>query len=321
MKKRKVLRRIIIFIVVTVVISIVCTCFFTAKGVFAGSMQLVDNQLTSLESGRKSLAAAHFDLENLQNKYCIEEVQIKSTDANHSIPASYITIGGIRDNNTVILVHGLGGNRFSVYPIAEKFLENGFNVIAYDQRSSGENQAQYTTFGYLESRDLNDYINYVDSTIGKDKKIVLWGTSFGGATVGIAMGGAIAKKRVAGAILDSPLSSMRDMIKSSMMQMDKNLPVDFMLFMGNVATKIKLGFSYNDADVCNYVSLSDIPLLVINSRADKITPYYMGENIFKAAKNPIKEMYTVEDSAHAKIFRDYKDEYVARMMKFIWALK
>lgn len=65
------------------------------------------------------------------------------------------------------------------------FLENGYNVVSYDQRSSGENRAQYTTFGYLESDDLADCVEYLKDNINDNNKIGIWGTSYGGATVGI----------------------------------------------------------------------------------------------------------------------------------------
>lgn len=320
MRRKRIIKSVTVFLAVTIVISAICTCFFTARGVFVGSMQLVDNQMTSLGQGRKMLESAGFDMDVFQHKYTIETVELPSTDGSHTIPASHITIDGRRDRNTVVMVHGLGGNRVSVYPIAEKLLENGYNVIAYDQRSSGENKAPYTTYGYLESYDLEDYICYADSIVGKDKKLVLWGTSFGGATVGIAMGNSRVQNRVAGAVLDCPLSNMSDMLENTMGKMEAKLPVGFMLSMGNIATKIKLGFFYADTDVCRYVSQSDIPLLVINSRADGITPYYMGKTIFEAAKTPRKEIYTIDDSEHAKIFRDHPCEYVGRMVQFIQSL-
>lgn len=88
---------------------------------------------------------------------------------------------------TIILVHGLGGSRYSNYPFAEMFLQKGYNVLTYDQRSSNENTAQYTTFGYWEKYDLIDYVDYV-YTYASEQEIGIWATSFGGATAGLAMG-------------------------------------------------------------------------------------------------------------------------------------
>lgn len=82
---------------------------------------------------------------------------------------------------TVILVHGLGGNRYSNYPIAEFFLIKGYNIITYDQRSTNENTAKYTTFGYKEKYDLIDWVNYIDEQ-APGRKIGIWGASYGGAT-------------------------------------------------------------------------------------------------------------------------------------------
>jgi len=41
------------------------------------------------------------------------------------------------NNPTVILVHGLGG--IDTGTIAEMFLQKGYNVLTYDQKSSNEN--------------------------------------------------------------------------------------------------------------------------------------------------------------------------------------
>ena len=93
------------------------------------------------------------------------------------IPADYIyALGeeGDKNNPTVILVHGLGGNRYTNYPLAEMFLQKGYNVLTYDQRSSNENTAQYTTFGYWEKYDLIDYIDYVYSH-APEQVIGIWG--------------------------------------------------------------------------------------------------------------------------------------------------
>ena len=73
------------------------------------------------------------------------------------------------------VVHGLGGNRWTNYPVAEMFLEKGYNIVTYDQRSSGENTAQYTRYGYWESSDLQDCITYLENSIGESRAIGTWG--------------------------------------------------------------------------------------------------------------------------------------------------
>ena len=106
----------------------------------------------------------NYDVETFRASYQNEEIAIESSLGTHSIPATYIYAPSNTDKtgHTIIMVHGLLGNRISNYPVAEMFLKQGYNVITYDQRSSGGNLAPHTTFGYLESQDLTDYIAYAD---------------------------------------------------------------------------------------------------------------------------------------------------------------
>ena len=161
----------LIVILIILAVGIAGTGFYAGTQVFDVSVQMVTNKTTTLESGYDYLKAIQFDISSFQQSYQIERIEIDSTFDGHIIPADYITS---RDPNsdTVILVHGMGGNRVSVYPQAEMFLRNGYNVLTYDQRSSGENTAQYTTYGYLESKDLIDCIRFIDAQIDESKQLV-----------------------------------------------------------------------------------------------------------------------------------------------------
>ena len=314
---KKVLKIIGVIVVFFIVAGIIGTCYFTGVSVFNSSMQMVDNESTSIEKAKSYFKKIDFDLVEFQSKYKIETVEIESTLDGHIIPADYITVDGDKNVDTVILVHGLGGSRWTNYPIASMFLENGYNVISYDQRSSGENTAEYTTYGYLESQDLEDYVSYLKDSIGDNQRIGLLGTSFGGATTGIYLGSEQANQNVDFAILDCPMSNMSYMLSTEMEKMDIGIPVDFMMLMGSMTTKMKLGFSYEDTNVCNYIIKTMVPVLVINSEVDEITPYFMGEDIYNSVAHENKKIFTVEDSIHAEVFFDYPDEYEGNIIEFI----
>ena len=305
---------------IIIVVGIIGTCYYTGISVFNGSMQLVDNESTGIEKAKAFFKKIDFDLAEFQSKYKIDAVQIESSLYGHTIPADYITVNGDKNADTVIIVHGLGGSRWTNYPIADMFLENGYNVISYDQRSSGENTAQYTTCGYLESDDLADCVEYLKNNINDNNKIVVLGISYGGATVGIYLGTDKANQNVDFAILDCPMSNMKYMLSTEMERMDIGIPIDFMMSMGNVITKMKLGFSYEDANVCNHIDKTKVPILVINSKIDEITPYSMGKDIYDAVTHSNKEIFTVKDSEHVDIFFDYPDEYERNIFEFIGQL-
>ncbi len=57
--------------------------------------------------------------------------------------------------------------------------------------------------------------------------------------------------------------------------------------------------------------------MLIHSRADQLTPYYMAEDIYDAIEHDEKEIFTVEDSGHETVYWDNLIEYEARIINFI----
>jgi fermentation-respiration switch protein FrsA (DUF1100 family) len=311
-------RKIIIIIGLIIGIGIIVCSYFIGISVFRGGTHLTDKEETSIEKFESWLnERENFNIAEFRSEYTINTINIDSSSGEHQIPADYITKNGDEDKDTVIMVHGLGGNRLSVYPQAEIFLENGYNVIAYDQRNSGENEAPYNTFGYLEKNDLKDYVTYLKDNISDDKEIGVWGTSFGGATVGIYLGSTHANQNIDFSVLDSPVSNMRYMISREVKEVGISILADYMMFLGDVFTKIKLGFSYEDVNVCDHIKNTNVPVLVIHSKADKVTPYFMGKDIYNSVKHNNKDMFSVGDSEHAKIHLEYPEKYESNIIKFI----
>ena len=58
---------------------------------------------------------------------------------------------------------------------------------------------------------------------------------------------------------------MEFMIKAQMKEMDIALPVEYMTWCGSIVNKIKLGFTYGEADVPKAVADTKVPVLIINS--------------------------------------------------------
>ena len=291
---------------------------FIGLQVFAGSTQLITNDDTvGVADGFWERYGV--DEESFRNQYKVEEIAIPSSYEEHMIPADYIYAiesSSNKNHPTVILVHGLGDNRYSNYPMAEFYLSKGYNVVTYDQRSTNENTAQYTTFGYREKYDLIDWVNYVEQQ-APGQKIGIWGASYGGATAGLALAYEDMGEKVDFLILDCPVSSMEWMVEQEMKAMDVGIPVSYMTWCGNIVNKLKLGFTYQDANVA--VAMKDVktPVMIINSQADNMTPYFMGKDIYDALPESDKEIWTVDDSEHCEIWLDYNQEYREKIEVFL----
>lgn len=166
-----------------------------------------------------------------------------------------------------------------------------------------------------------DYIDYVHS-YAPEQVIGVWGTSFGGATAGLAMGEKDVERKVDFLILDCPVSDMKWMVEEEMRKMDIGLPISYMTFCGNVINKIKLGFGYDDVNVCNEISDIEIPVLIINSKADTVTPQFMGQEIYDSIQNEdIKMIWTVTDSEHTEMWLDYNQEYIEKVQDLLDCIK
>lgn len=316
MKKRAKVMLTVVAVVLIVLFTAVSS--FVGLQVFAGSTQLVTNEETKGVS-ETFLTKYGMNYERFCNTYKVEELEITSSFDKHIIPADYIyTIESqnSKDYQTVILVHGLGDNRYSNYPLAEFFLKKGYNVITYDQRSTNENTARYTTFGYREKYDLIDWVNYIEEQ-ALGKKIGIWGASYGGATAGLALGYESMDEKVDFLILDCPVSSMKWMVEEEMRNMNVGIPVSYMTWCGNVINKLKLGFTYEDADVANAMNDVKTPVLIINSKADSMTPYFMGKDIYDAITGNDKGIWTVDDSEHCEMWLDHNQEYCDKVESFL----
>lgn len=313
------LKGFIIALLVIALIGGIGLSYFIGNQVFEGSTRLVSNEDTSgeLEDYSDFIGV---NPEAIKSNFTIEKLEIPSSMGEHNVPGDYIYAPGMegnKDNKTIILVHGLGGNRYTNYPVALFFLNEGYNIITYDQRNSNENLADRSTFGYLEKYDLIDFIKFVEEN-SNDVELGIWGSSFGGATTGLALGYEDYGDRVDYAILDCPVSSMEWMIKEQMKYIDAGgIPFEYLTFTGNIVNRIKLGFSYEDADVPTAISKANTPIFVINSKIDEVTPEFMGADIYKASNNPKSTIWTVEDSVHANIWVDYPEEYMNRVNEFI----
>lgn len=292
-------------------------CSITGIYVYNASVHAVNQERRPLAYKKASLARHGFDVDAFEAQYHVDQIQIPSTFDQHMIPANYLSIDGNWKRKTVVMAHGLNGSRLTGYPVAQMLMRHGFNILTYDQRDSGENQAPYMTFGYWESRDFKDCVDYVRAHTDREQQVGGWGSSIGGATIGFYLGTKEAQEDLDFAVLDCPVSDMREIIGYFLVREPDWLPAKFKLDMGDLVTQIRLGYSYEDGNVRDYVKNTKVPVLIFNTKADKVTPYYMGVDLYQAMEKNKKELVTVEDSGHTDIYLDHPDFYEKKMIRFI----
>ena len=306
-----------VIVIMCVLLIITGCCAVAGIYVYNASVHSVNQERRALSCKAESLEKLGFDVDAFENQYKLREIEIKSTFDGHTIPSYYFTVDGSYERDTVVLAHGLNGNRLTGYPVAEMFLRNGYNVLTYDQRASGESDAEYMTCGYWESYDFGDCVRYVRSTAGDKVRIGGWGSSIGGATVGFYLGTKEAQNELSFAVLDCPVSDMEEIIECFLTRKESWIPAEFRTTTGSIVNHIMLGFGYEDGNVCDYVKSTTVPVLVFHTSNDSVTPFHMGSDIYNAMKNNRKKIVSVEDSRHTDIYLDHPEFYEETMMEFI----
>lgn len=245
----------------------------------------------------------------------MESYQLTS-NLGHEIPIYYICGSKDYNNKTMILVHWHESNHKAMYPIAEVFLEQGWNVVLYDQRAHGMNTAPTVTFGYLESKDLEQVVDLVRNKTNGQLLGVL-GQSMGAATIAYYSGTIHAAKNIDFAIIDSAFSSMYDEISWEVAKLKIPFPKKLFVSLGSKLYKAFYGYSFKDVDIVKQMKTNKIPTLVMHSKKDDKCPYYMGEALFNAIPHNKKVFITYEHSAHLFSFWDEKARYVQEINTFV----
>lgn len=302
-------------------VFVVFSCFVGSQVVLKTS-HLVTNEETKGVS--ESLREKYdMDYNAFCRKYMVENLKLTSRYGGHTIPADFIYVDKY-NSDVVVMVHDLGGNRYSNYPMAEFFLENGYSVITYDQRATNENTAETTTLGYCEKYDLIACINYAQQ-FSKSGTVIVWGTSYGAATAIQAVTHNGLTRDVKCVILESPINDMEYIVEEEIKKMDTKLSSCYMMWCGNVMNNMLLGFSYSDIYSTRLGLNLTVPTFVINSKKDKVTPEFMGEEIYRYLPENVdyetnmnlNQIWTVKDSKHGEIWLDHEEEYREKVISFI----
>src|SRR5579884_4101313 len=104
--------------------------------------------------------------------------------------------GSLTTRRTIIMVHGVRTNRADkdagLLELSGHLARQGFAVLAFDMRGSGESTRAPLTLGFFEQRDVLGAVDFLQSgplpypELGRPRVIGGWGVSMGGATLLLA---------------------------------------------------------------------------------------------------------------------------------------
>ena len=171
-------------------------------------------------------------------------------------------------------------------------LKLGFNLILPDQRACGESEGRTISFGYKESLDTLDWIEYIRRTWGEDRETVLFGVSLGAGTVIMAAGRGLSEN-VKGVIADCTFSSAKEIVTKVMR--DRKIPGVLYPFL-RFGTMVYGGFDPNKSSPTALAPKIKVPLTLVHGEDDGFVPPEMSRAVYEAA--PGAELHTFPGAHH-----------------------
>ena len=315
--KKKIVKIVKVVVIVIVLLGIIGSAALGKMIADQVMYQNKDND-TKSNSVKQLVDIWGYDLDGFNAAYTGEEISAVAEDGN-IVPGTFFKADS---DKFVVLVHGAGGDRVSVYPLAEQYLIRGYNVIAIDQRGCGDNEDKKVTFGINESLDVAAMVEYAREELGANE-VIAHGQSMGAQTVAIyASNVTPGDVNAADAVIcDSPVPGMEYMLRSVFSDSDNeedfyNAGTNYMIFVSKVATKLLNKIDYDDADTIAVVGNDNIPTMVIRSEKDQVCLPEKVQEVYNNVGTADKTIMSV-DSAHIEGVMDDPEGYMNGVMDFL----
>ena len=226
-----------------------------------------------------------------------EKVKLTSFDG-LELAALYLPVE--RPRGTVIAFHGYRSLATIDFALEVEFLHRlGYDVLLPYQRSHGESQGKYITYGVKERFDCRDWARYAAQRFGEDKPLFLMGISMGAATVLMASGLEL-PGNTRGIVADCGFTTPWD-IMAHVARRDYRLPPFPLLYLLDGLARLRAGFRLKGADTRKALERNRIPVLFLHGEEDGFVPLSMTEENFAACRAE-KRLYTVPGAGHAQSF-------------------
>ncbi len=196
----------------------------------------------------------------------------------------------------VILHHGFTSHAADNATHAKFFHEQGYEVLLLDLRAHGESEGDYVGFGILDRFDTLEWVRCGRKRFGADVKVVLHGTSMGGATALMALGLPEIQETVSAVIADCAYTSPADII-SHVIQKDYHLPPAPIIALTSAYSQSAAGYRFDTCSTLDALKDNRVPVLFIHGKEDKFVPTWMSEKNFNACSCK-KRLLLVDKAGH-----------------------
>lgn len=217
----------------------------------------------------------------------------------------------------IIFSHGYKGNRLdgNFLLLANRLSKEGYNIVLFDFRNSGESEGNATTVGVKEKLDLLGAIQWVK----KDNKlpIALYGVSMGAST-SIAVGAA--NGDIKGIIADSPFSDLKTYLSFSLSTWSHLPNIPFTPIILHLMPFLLHAPMSEMSPIMEVKKDTSVPIFLIHGKKDTAIPYTESE-ILQQANPKLISLWLTPDANHVKSYSLHKQEYEEKVLTFLHSLQ
>lgn len=214
---------------------------------------------------------------------------------------------------TVLFVHDRFGTRAdakqALLKLHADYVRRGFNVLSFDLRGRGESSGYRDHLGSREHHDVDAALDYLRQQ-GEPLPVILHGFGFGAA---LAIKVASRRSEIAGIIADSPVASVRDMLRFQ----HSNIPA-YLFETAHWFARRLFDADLDELKPIDVINQVEVPILFLSAGIDNQVPESHAINLAAASLNPRHEIWMApRHVGHCSYYREHSVEYVDRSVGFI----
>ena len=304
-------------------IGIITVIILLMAGCIGGGFIMIDYALRP--------ANENIDQQATMQKMCKRYPQIRpwldSLQQHNALRDTFITApDGIRmhayyayasrpTRKTAVIVHGYTDCAVRMFHISYLYNHSlDYNVLIPDLRFSGLTNGEAIQMGWLDRKDVMQWIDLAPRLFGDSIQSVVHGISMGAATTMMTSGEKL-PSYIRCFVEDCGYTSVWDQFEKELKE-QFGLPAFPLLYVSSWLCEKQLGWNFKEASAIKQVAKCQLPMFFIHGDADKYVPTYMVHKVYAAKPTP-KELWIVPNTAHAASYQNYPEEYTERVRKFV----
>lgn len=217
-------------------------------------------------------------------------------------------------DKTAVIIHGYTDNAIRMLMIGYLYNKDlNYNILLPDLQGQGLSEGPAIQMGWKDRLDVLRWMDIANGIYGGNTRMIVHGISMGAAAT-MMVSGEKQPPFVKCFVEDSGYTDVWSEFSHELKE-QFNLSPFPLLYAASWLCHARYGWNFKEASSLNQVKKCRLPMLFIHGDADTYVPVRMVYSLFEAKSEP-KELWVVPGSTHAMSYKDYPQEYTARIEKF-----